>query len=95
MKAISLVLKDYGKITILAAMNKYAPSSDNNDPEKYARTVATAVGASTDTTLDTLSDAQLAKFSEEIKRVEGWKAGQSFSYADPKLPEEVRSRLSK
>lgn len=41
-------------MTLLQFFEKYAPSSDNNDPLRYARTVADAVGATVNTKISEL-----------------------------------------
>lgn len=92
--AILKLLKDYGHITILDTMKKYAPKGDGkNNPEAYAAAVAKRVGVTIDTYLDTLSEAQKQKFAAEIKRIEGWEAGTSFARDDAKLPDEIKQRL--
>jgi hypothetical protein len=95
MQAISAVLKGYGHVTVKQAMNKYAPSGDGaNDPDQYARIVASRMGVTIDSFVDSLSDAQLSNFAEQIKTVEGWKAGTTYKRDDPKLPNDVRKRLN-
>jgi hypothetical protein len=92
--AILKLLKDYGHITVLDTMKKYAPKGDGkNDPVAYAKTVAKRVGATIDTYLDELSAAQLQSFADQIKAVEGWKVGNSFARDDANLPDEIKQRL--
>ena len=91
--AITQVVKGYGHVTVKAAMAKYAPASDGNDPVAYAKSVAKKMGVSVDDYVDALTEDQLNKFAEGIKTFEGWKEGTSFKRDDPKLPEEIRSRL--
>lgn len=43
-----------GTMTLLQFFQKYAPSSDNNDPLRYAQTVAKKVGATVDTQIKNL-----------------------------------------
>lgn len=94
MSAIAAVLRGYGNVTVLQAMNKYAPAGDGaNDPNAYGRTLAHRLGVRPDTHLPQLSDDQITKFAEEIKRVEGWKPGDQFSRDDPRLPDDDRQRL--
>ena len=66
----------YGSLTILQAMNKYAPASDGNNPGQYARTIANAIKKPLTTRLSSLSDAELDVVINQIRKKEGWKAGQ-------------------
>jgi hypothetical protein len=92
--AILKLLNDYGHITILDTMKKYAPTGDGkNNPDAYAASVAKRIGVSVDTYLDELSEAQKQRFAAQIKQVEGWKAGSSFTRDDAKLPDEIKQRL--
>ena len=91
--AISKVLKSFGHVTIQAAMNKYAPSSDGNNPKAYAQKMAKSMGASVDDFVDKLSSSQLDKFATAIKKEEGWKAGKAYSRSDASLPQEIKDRL--
>jgi len=92
--AIKLVLQHYGHITVQAAMNKYAPASDNNDPKSYAATVAKHMGVTTETYVDTLDDGQLDTFAQAIKQVEGWIEGHTFALDDASLPAEVTKAIA-
>lgn len=51
-------------LTIQQMMNIYAPASDGNDPNSYANTIASALGVSADTPLQSLSDDQLASIAD-------------------------------
>ncbi|MGB3443151.1 MAG: peptidoglycan-binding protein [Actinophytocola sp.] len=89
-EAIKAVLKGYGNITVVKAMNKYAPVGDGaNDPDAYARKVAKDMGVSIETKVPDLDDDQMETFAEAIKKVEGWKEGTTYALDDPKLPAEV------
>lgn len=66
----------YGSLTISQAMNKYAPASDGNNPAQYARTIANAIKKPLTTRLSSLSDAELDVVINQIRKKEGWKAGQ-------------------
>jgi hypothetical protein len=92
--AISKVLKAYGHITVLAAMNKYAPSGDGgNDPKAYAQKVAKSMGVTVDSFVDKLSSSQLNTFATAIKNTEGWIPGKAYSLSDASLPQEIKDRL--
>lgn len=93
-EAIKAVLKGYGNVTVAKAMSKYAPAGDgDNDPDRYARSVAKDMGVSVDTNVQDLDDAQMETFAEAIKKVEGWKEGTTYSLDDPKLPVEVQKAI--
>jgi hypothetical protein len=96
MRAIVSVLKGYGHVTILQAMNKYAPPGDGaNDPTQYGRAVARRLGKSLDTYIDTLDGSELEEFADQIKTVEGWKEGETFSRESGELPLELRQRFER
>lgn len=65
----------YRNHTIASAIRKYAPASDNNNPERYARALANSMGISINTRIRDLSDRQLEQLANEIKRIEGWTPG--------------------
>jgi len=77
MNAIVRLLKTdrYQSKTLRAAISAWAPPSDGNNTSAYQRRVAQATGVSLDTPMRNLSDAQLARLAQEIRRVEGWKPG--------------------
>lgn len=58
--------------TLLEAMSKYAPASDNNNPTSYANTIAKRLGISVNTPISNINTEQWAN---EIERVEGNKTG--------------------
>jgi hypothetical protein len=63
----------YRGLSILNAMKRYAPAQDRNDPDKYARYVAQAVGVSVHTFIDSLDPYQFLKMIQAITSFEGWK----------------------
>ena len=72
-------------------MNLFAPAGDlSNDPQLYAKRVASALGVPLGTLVSDLTDEQLAVFAATIKDVEGWKVGQTYRRGDPALPEAAR-----
>jgi hypothetical protein len=72
-------------------MNLFAPAGDlSNDPQLYARRVATALGVPVGTLVADLTDEQLGVFASTIRDVEGWAKGQTFRRGDAALPEEAR-----
>ena len=90
MTAITQVLRNYGHVTVSQAMNTYAPAGDHNDPVAYAATVARAIGVQPGTYVDSLSQEQLDRFAQEVRRVEGWREGTTYRLDDPNLPAAVR-----
>lgn len=54
--------------TLLQAMNKYAPSSDNNNPNHYAKTIANRMGISVNTPI---SQIDTYKWADEVAKFEG------------------------
>ena len=74
-------------------MNMFAPAGDlANEPSKYAQSVASKLEVPVTTLVKDLSDKQIETFALEIRRVEGWKEGDSKPRGDPALPREVRER---
>ena len=65
----------YQNKTLAQAINIYAPSSDGNNPASYAARLARAMGVSVNTYLRDMSDIQLERMAEGIRRIEGWRAG--------------------
>ena len=78
MNAIKTLLrsKSYNNLTIAAAINRWAPAADNNDPVKYAQTVSKLTGLSANRTISSLNDTELQSVANAIRKVEGWKPGQ-------------------
>jgi hypothetical protein len=93
MVAITQVLQHYGHVTVADAMSRYAPAADNNDPAAYAASVARGMGVTTGTYVDTLNQGQLTTFAQEIRRVEGWREGTTYTLDDPNLPAAVRQAI--
>ena len=75
----------YQPLSVMDAMERYAPSSDNNDPAAYARTLSKLTGLDVHRTLSSLNDADLRKFATAIQKVEGWKVGVVYARNDSKL----------
>lgn len=65
----------YRNLTIRQAMAKYAPWTDNNNPDSYAARVASAIGVPQGTVVGNLNDAQMQRMVEAIYRVEGNRPG--------------------
>lgn len=54
---------------------KYAPATDDNDPERYIVLVKKFSGLDSTRTIGALTDEELVRFTAAIERVEGWKEG--------------------
>jgi hypothetical protein len=65
----------YADLTLDKVFKKYAPSTDNNDPERYIKLVKQFSGLDSAKKLGDLTEADLQKFMSAIKRVEGWSVG--------------------
>ena len=70
-----LKTSDYQNKTLAQAMHTYAPSFDGNNPASYAARLARAIGVTPSTYLRDMSDAQIQRMVEGIRRIEGWRAG--------------------
>lgn len=83
MAAIKALLKtnSYRNLTIAQAIEKWAPSDDNNDVPAYHRSIERQTGLSINRRIRDLSDAELDKIANAIRRHEGWKAG-DIEYQD-------------
>ena len=70
-----LLSKNYADLSIRGAINRWAPSSDNNNPEKYANFVAKTAGLSIDARIKDLSADDLTKMVRAMQKFEGWIPG--------------------
>jgi|GEM_PF-581096 len=70
-----VLLSVYKEKRLDKVFEKYAPSTDNNDPEHYTKLVKKFTGLASDRTIGDLTPAELDKFMGAIERVEGWQAG--------------------
>lgn len=77
MQAIKSLLrsKSYSSLSIDAAIHKWAPAADNNDPVRYAKDVEKLTGLSANKKINSLDDQELNKVANAIRTVEGWKPG--------------------
>jgi PDZ domain-containing secreted protein len=67
--------KSYSSLSIDAAIHKWAPAADNNDPVRYAKDVEKLTGLSANKKINSLDDQELNKVANAIRTVEGWKPG--------------------
>jgi hypothetical protein len=67
-----LASRNYRHLTLLNAINRYAPSSDNNKPVEYATYVAHRAGVAIDTKISEMDPFQLLRVVEAMTRFEGW-----------------------
>jgi LysM repeat protein len=72
----------YYNLSIAAAMNRYAPPTENNT-QSYIQRLVQATGASPDTPLSRLSSTQRDAFLKTINQVEGFKVGQIKTLDQP------------
>jgi len=70
-----LKTKNYNGLTISAAIHKWAPFSDGNNPTKYSENVSRMTQLPADTVIRDLSDNDLEKIARAIQRIEGWTPG--------------------
>jgi len=74
--ALKFVLnKVYSNTRLDDVFEKYAPSSDNNDPDRYIKQVKQYSGLDSSRTVGNLNEEELNKFMAAIQRVEGWIVG--------------------
>jgi hypothetical protein len=91
--AVVSVLKAYGRVTILQAMYKYAPPKDGkNNPDAYAKFIASKMGVSDSTYINTLD---LTKMAKVITGVETTTPGTTYRRVGQEGPNEIRQRLSR
>ena len=65
----------YSRKRLDEVFKKYAPATDDNDPEHYIVLVKKYSGLDSTLTIGSLTNAELEVFVAAIKRVEGWKEG--------------------
>ena len=70
----------YANLTIAAAIYKYAPPSDNNNPKLYQQRLARMTGVSLNKKIKQLTAEELDRVALAIKEVEGWKIGKNESF---------------
>jgi hypothetical protein len=68
-----LSVKSYRDLTLLEAIKRYAPSSDNNRPQEYADFVAQRAGVPQTMKIGDMDPFQLLRVVEGMIRWEGWK----------------------
>ncbi len=79
MKALCALLQSdkYANLTIAAAIYKYAPPSDNNNPKSYQQKLSNMTGLSLNRKLYQLTPAEIERVAFAIKEIEGWKSGKN------------------
>lgn len=75
-----LQTESYSKLTIVAAIHKYAPTCDDNDPVRYHNHLSAITGINVNRKLADLNVEELDKVAETIKILEGWKPGDSHEF---------------
>jgi len=78
MNALRALLRSdkYANLTIAAAVRKYAPSSDNNNPRSYQQKLSKMTGLSPNKKLGQLTSEELDRVAFAIKEIEGWISGE-------------------
>lgn len=71
----SLLKRKYAKDKLDEVFAVYAPSTDNNDPDRYAKQVKKWSGLDCSKTVGELTEPELEKYMDAIKRAEGWIPG--------------------
>lgn len=86
MKALKALLRtdSYARLTIGAAIYKYAPPSDHNNTVSYQRKLSRMTGLSLSRKVGQLSDSELDKVANAIKIIEGWKTGKEVFFESSK-----------
>lgn len=85
----------YRNLGIADAFRHYAPSGDGgNDPGRYGRQVAEALGVPETTRVGDLDDLQMLRMQQKIQEIEGTRAGRILPRDHPDLPPAVRAALS-
>ena len=79
MRAIVSLLRSkyYNNLSVKDAIHKWAPSSDNNNPESYARHVSQLTGIDAQRTINSLNDHEIQNVANAIRKIEGWKPGKT------------------
>lgn len=67
--------KNYRNLSVRAAIHRWAPYSDGNNPENYARKISKMTGLPADAKINTLNEFELQKVANAIKTIEGWTVG--------------------
>lgn len=77
LRAITKLLqtKNYVNLSIKQAINRWAPSSDGNNPDRYAKNVSQRTGLPITAVIKDLSDNDLMKIARAMQSIEGWKPG--------------------
>ena len=86
MKALKGLLcsEKYQKLTIAAAIYRWAPPSDNNNTKAYQRHLSKMTGLSLTKKLNQLTPEELDRVANTIKFLEGWKVGKEEFFENTK-----------
>ena len=67
--------KSYKNLSVEDAIHRWAPSSDGNNPDSYARKVSNMTGLPANAKINSLNDSEIRQVAEAIKVIEGWNVG--------------------
>jgi hypothetical protein len=65
----------YYNLTLRDALRRYAPTGDNNDPDKYQRYITSKTGIPHDQKLKTLTHEKRLELMKHMQTYEGYKKG--------------------
>ena len=87
-----LKTQTYQRLTVAAAIERYAPASDGNDPDAYQRFVRDRTGIDLDRVMSMLKKSELNALREAIEVMEGWREGE---IRGPAAPEDIEPRSAR
>lgn len=77
-----LKTETYSNMSIAAALHKYAPFCDNNDPILYQKHLFNMTGVNPTRKISDLSDEEMDSVVNTIKIIEGWKPGTQTAFGE-------------
>ena len=70
-----LMSKNYNHLTLRGAIYKWAPSKDNNSPERYTNFVSKTASISPDKPMQDMTEHELENMVRAMQKFEGWIPG--------------------
>ncbi len=65
----------YINLSLKDAMNRWSPSNDGNNPDRYAKHISEMTGIPINAVIKNLSDNDLMKIARAMQKIEGWTPG--------------------